>query len=152
MLRYRIRTLLLFTVVVALATVAFLPFKPSLGASRLTEVAVGKPFSRVPGRFRQFRITVSNDGVLPLWLRSNDIPMVDFSWFASESKDEPTHVEIDIHKERCTKLASGQSRTYDLLIHAEYTQFHLGVSARDWRGRDGYVYFGLYKIAAKTAN
>lgn len=103
---------------------------------------VAEPFSYFDGKFRQLQLTVRNDGLLPVWLRPNDIAISDDSWFAPVGG--PTYVEVDIYKDDCTKLAAGNTRTYDVVVHAEYEEFRLFVHARDWRGRDGCAYLGQH--------
>lgn len=100
------------------------------------------PFSHLDGRYRQIRLTVRNDGRLPIWLRPNDTLIPDDSSFVPASG--PTYVQLDIYKDDCTKLAAGNTRTYDIALHADYEEFRLFVYARDWRGRDGYVYLGQH--------
>lgn len=148
--RYRLRTLLLATAVVAISIALLKPFEPTISVQSLEVVPVAEPFSNFPGRFRQFRLTVRNDGRLPVWLMSPDVPIPDLSW--SNPPGGPTRVEIDIYKDRCTKLAAGGTRVYALVVHAEYEQFHLLVQARDWRGRDGYTYLGLHHCEPKSGS
>lgn len=146
MRRYRLRTILLVTALVAVGIAALKPFEPAVSVHSLIAVPVAEPYSQAPftGKYRQFRLTVRNDGRLSLWLTPNDTPVSDFSWLSDAAQREPTRVELDIYKDNCTKLAAGQTRVYDLVVHAEYEQFRLFVHARDWRGRDGYTHFGLH--------
>lgn len=134
----------------AVGIALFKPFAPKISVQSLVAVPVAVPFSNFPDRFRQFRLTVRNDGRLPIWLSPSDVPIPDDSW--SNAKGGPTRVEIGIYKDSCTKLAAGESRVYDLVVHAEYEQFRLWVHARDWRGRDGYTYLGIHKPTSKNDN
>lgn len=108
----------------------------------MVTASVAEPFSYFDGKFRQLQLTVRNDGRLPVWLRPNDIPISDDSWSALAGG--PIYVEVDIYKNECTKLAAGNTRTYDIVVHAKYEEFRLFVHARDWRGRDGYAYLGQH--------
>ena len=144
--QYRLRTLLLATAVVATAITIFKSFKPDVSIQSLAQVPVAEPYSKFPGKFRQLRLTVRNDGRLPIWLTPNDLLVPDYAWESNAATGDPTFVELEIYKDKCTKLAAGESRVYDLVLHAEYEQFRLGTLARDWRGRDGYRHLGFHEI------
>ena len=124
---------------------ALKPLKPALSVETLIPVPGTEPYSKFPGRFQQFRFAVRNNGLLPLWLRPNDIPIPDESWHSNAAEGDPAYVGIyDWDDDNYTKLAPGNVRVYDLVIHAEFKQFHLSVDVRDWRGRDANKYFGLH--------
>ncbi|WP_236621114.1 hypothetical protein [Rhodopirellula sallentina] len=133
---------MLVTATVAVGIAAFKPFAPLVSIHSMVTTSVAEPFSHFDGKFRQFKLSVRNDGRLPVWLSPNDIPISDDSWFAPAGG--PTYVELDIDNDNCIKLAAGRARTYDVVMHAEYEDFRLFVHARDWRVRDGYTNLGRH--------
>jgi hypothetical protein len=140
--RFRIRTLLLSTTAVAFVIVAFKPFTPPVSLKSMVTAPFPEPFSHLDGRYRQIRLTVQNDGRLPVWLRPSDSLNPDDSWWAPSGG--ATCVRLDIYKDDCTKLAAGETRTYDVALHSNYEKFRLFVYARDWRGHDGCVDLGQH--------
>ncbi len=146
---FRLRSLLLIAILAAICFVAFKPLAPTIVVESIVPVPGTKPYSNFPGRFRQFRLTVRNIGMLPLWLSPNDLPISDDSWLA---KGESAYVAITGYNDRSKymKLAAGESRVYDLLVHAEYEHFRLFVDVRDWRRRDAYKFLGLHSTEPNT--
>ena len=148
MRRYRLRTLLLVTALVAVGIATFKPFEPNISVPSVLAVPVAEPYSNAPltGKYRQFRISVQNDGRLPVWLTPNDTLVPDYAWESVAALRDPTYVDLDIYGDNCTKLGAGQSRVYDVVVHAGYRRFRLGIQARDWRGRDRYKHLGFHEI------
>ena len=152
MRRYRLRTLLLVTALVAVGIATFKPFEPSISVPSMIAVPVAEPYFSPPlaGRYRQFQVFVRNDGLLPVWLAPNDTLVPDHAWESIATLRDPTYVDLDIYEDKCTKLGAGQSRVYDVVVHAGYERFRLGIQARDWRGRDAYRHLGFHEIPGQN--
>ncbi|GAB5515431.1 MAG: hypothetical protein Rhob2KO_31560 [Rhodopirellula baltica] len=146
-LRFRLRSLFIATAVAAIGIAVSRPLKPAISIESLAAVPATEPFTEFPGKYRQFTLTVKNDGSLPLWLTPNESPILDFPWLSFANQGHPTYVELEIDADDCAKLSAGETRVYNLVVHAEFKQFTLGVHARDWRGREGYTHLGFFETA-----
>lgn len=141
--KFRLRTLLLTTAFAAIGIATFRPFTPSVSILSIVPTPVSKPYSSFDGKYRQYKLTLQNDGHLPVWLRPGDTTISDFTWLSVA--DESTEVDINIYQDECTKLSAGRTRTYRVVVDAKFEEFRLFVHARDWRGRDGYDYLGKHR-------
>ncbi len=134
-----------------IAIAAFKPLKPAIVLESLVSVPSATPYSNFPGRFKQFQITVRNIGIFPVWLRQNDVAISDDSWLTNAAKGDSAYVAITSSNENMyTKLAAGESRLYDLVIHAEHQEFRLFVDVRDWRSRNAYEFLGQHSTGPET--
>lgn len=144
MKQFRLRTLFIATAVAAGLFVMFLPFRPQISFSGLQAAVTEETFA---DRYRQFRVTITNVGLLSAWCRESDIPIASDDWFFDASRDETTQINITIFKDECTRIKSGESRTYDILVSRDFDQFYLSLDIRDWRGRTSTIEGKLYSVS-----
>tara|TARA_R110001592_G_scaffold105155_2_gene295780 strand:- start:72 stop:494 length:423 start_codon:yes stop_codon:yes gene_type:complete len=128
--------LLSLAFVAAVVFAMLLPFRPQVSFSKLKETVPDEIFA---DRYRQFRFTVTNEGILPVWCCDAETPIPSDDWFFDASEGGSSQIHISIYKDQYLRLKSGQSRTYNLQLHRDFDHFHLFLDVRDWRGRTAMV-------------
>ena len=131
--RFRIASLLFVTLVCAIVLAATRPFAPSVLFSEPEHATyTGTDDTEHPC----CHVTVTNDGMLPIWIPGHSGLILTFAYQGNPSNDPMENLNwLSQTPTTYTALYHGQSAIARIPKQSDYETAKLGVQLMDWRGR-----------------
>ncbi|WP_419193744.1 hypothetical protein, partial [Novipirellula herctigrandis] len=137
-LRFRIATLLILTMICAIALALSRPFSPEVEFS----IPVAATYTGIDeGEHACCHVTVTNSGLLPIWIAGHSGLILTFAYYGDPTSNPVENYNLKAQTPvHYTPLYRGQSAVAHIPHHSNYTTARLGVQFHDWRGRTACVW------------